>query len=230
MEPEFASLTENERRVRFEAGVPSSLRNERVFNDKEQGHSEETTPSQRIRPQIPPDTPSPLRISGGPSVKGAAGRFSGDGDHSLMLPNPTLSPHQHIPKFLPDDAHSEDEEESIPSSSKDKGKARALDWEFNFADMDASGEMRVRGMERELYEAREEQRRKELEDEFDINQSILMEERERDRERIRMLEEEVARLKSQVSQVLFHVLYDHIAHTRDSWRNAEMPIHLLARQ
>lgn len=115
-----------------------------------------------------------------------------------MLPNPSTSPGKHLPKLGGSSVASEDGSESSHVPTKNKGKGRALDWEYDFADGETSGEVRVRGMEQELYEAREEQRRKELEDEFDLNQSILMEERERDRERIRMLEEEVSKLRSQV--------------------------------
>jgi hypothetical protein len=71
-------------------------------------------------------------------------------------------------------------------------------------DADTSGEVRVRGKERELFAAREEQKRneerrwerdkeKEKEDEAERAR-----ERERDKEKIRMLEEEILRLKNEV--------------------------------
>lgn len=61
---------------------------------------------------------------------------------------------------------------------------------------DAAKAHRVK--ERELRQAREEQLRKELETELDPETTLIMEERERDKERIRQLEDEIAWLKSQV--------------------------------
>ncbi|KAH8094448.1 hypothetical protein BXZ70DRAFT_1079000 [Cristinia sonorae] len=200
MEPEFAALSEQERRVRCEGGVPSSLRKSFIADDMDHGSLVQTPSHQRDPPRVPPDTPSAVRISGGPSVKGAAGRFADDADHALMLPNPSTSPGSLSIRQKGKDIASDYGSEASVSPRKDKGKGRALDWEYDFGDAETSGEIRVRGMERELFEAREEQRRKELEEEFDLNQSILIEERERDRERIRMLEEEVERLKRQLEE------------------------------
>lgn len=80
-----------------------------------------------------------------------------------------------------------------PRSSK--GKERAYD---------TSGDIRVRGKEQELRQAREEQARNATErDDF---------ERERDKVRIKMLEEEVARLRAEVSHVL-QLQICHCTHT-----------------
>jgi len=84
----------------------------------------------------------------------------------------------------------EDEEEStaetrIQKSEKARGKERA--W-------DTSGEVQVRGKERELRAVREAHLRNEP--------ARDDEERERDKQRIRMLEEEIARLRAQVINAL----------------------------
>lgn len=70
-------------------------------------------------------------------------------------------------------------------------------------DGDTSGEVRVRGKERELVAAREEQERHERrrEKEKDLNEEA---DREKtvDKERIRMLEDEIMRLKEEVRSPL----------------------------
>ena len=82
---------------------------------------------------------------------------------------PTPQPAKKAPNLAP------------PKSEKAKGKERARD---------TSGELRVRGKERELRAAREAHARDERNGDD--------EERERDKQRIRMLEEEIARLRAQV--------------------------------
>ncbi|KAI0350033.1 hypothetical protein OH77DRAFT_1525180 [Trametes cingulata] len=72
--------------------------------------------------------------------------------------------------------------ELVPKARSAKGKERACD---------TSGEIRVRGKERELREAREEHARNAHERDGS--------ERERDKQRIRMLEEEVARLRAELA-------------------------------
>ncbi|CAL1715940.1 unnamed protein product [Somion occarium] len=134
-------------------------------------------------------SPSPIRINGGPSVRGVVDRFTDDADPSLMLPNPAISPRKGV---------SSRREQT--KSSKMKGKERDMsswDYDFSFSG-DTSGEVRVRGIERELLEAREEHYRKELEQ--DPDSSAYLEEREQDKQRIRALEEEVARLKRQLAE------------------------------
>lgn len=134
-------------------------------------------------------SPSPITISGGPSVRGVVDRFTDEADHSLMLPNTAISPERVVcsPR-------------SQAKSAKARGKERDLggwDYDFSFSG-DTSGEIRVRGIEQELLAAREEHHRKELEQ--DPDSSVYLEEREQDKERIRILEEEVAKLKRQVRQ------------------------------
>lgn len=81
---------------------------------------------------------------------------------------------------------------------KAKGKARATDSDVESDIADTSRELRVRGKERELRDAREEHLRKEQRRVLDPETSLILEERELDKEKIRKLEEEVAWLRSQV--------------------------------
>lgn len=81
---------------------------------------------------------------------------------------------------------------------QDKGKERARDDDSEWDDADDSRVIRVRGKERELRDAREEQHRKEQERGMDPETTFMLEENYRDKERIRKLEAEVAWLKSQV--------------------------------
>ena len=86
-------------------------------------------------------------------------------------PSPTPLTPKPVKKALP----------PAPKSDKAKGKERARD---------TSGELHVRGKERELRAAREAHARKEPGSDDD--------EREYDRQRIRILEDEIARLRAQV--------------------------------
>ena len=115
-------------------------------------------------------------------------------------PSPPSSPSPAIqPSFRGStkSAGSHDEVAIAAIQFKGKGKQRAQDDEFEWED--DSRVLRVKGKERELREAREEQSRKEKETELDPETTMIMEERYRDKERILKLEAEVAWLKSQVS-------------------------------
>lgn len=79
-----------------------------------------------------------------------------------------------------------------------KGKARAQDTGLELDLAETTRELRVRGKEQELRDAREEHVRKEQERELDPETSMIFEERQRDKQRIQSLEEEVAWLKRQV--------------------------------
>ncbi|KAJ7914882.1 hypothetical protein B0H13DRAFT_2001497 [Mycena leptocephala] len=153
-------------------------------------------------PELPPRCPSaePRQVRFAPNVVSPPTRSRHEAEHSadhyhrfhpsILLPSPkgkakATVPEAHSPRF----------------SAQEKGKGRAYDLE----DADTSGEVRVRGKERELFAAREEQKRneerrwerdkeKEKEDEAERAR-----ERERDKEKIRMLEEEILRLKNELS-------------------------------
>lgn len=123
------------------------------------------------------DRPGPSTPKRTSSVRTAVGRFrvgEGDADPSILLPSPNGSPLGMKLKDPP----------------CDKGKGKAVDVEAN-----TSGEIRVRGKERELAAAKADQRRREDSDEES-------ESSQRDKERIRMLEEEIARLREEVRLIL----------------------------
>lgn len=103
-------------------------------------------------------------------------RFSDkDADPSILLPQ--RSP----PKPSPP---------KTQLSEKARGKQRAVDLADEVGN--TSGEVRVRGKEKELWEAREQQRVS------DAHGTRDEDERTRDKEMIRVLEAEVAKLKAQV--------------------------------
>jgi hypothetical protein len=95
----------------------------------------------------------------------------------------------------------ENKRPSKSSVAKGKEKATEFDFDFDLEAADTSGMLRVRGKEHELREAREEHMRKEQERELDPDTTLIMEEREQDKERIRKLEAEVSWLKRQVRPV-----------------------------
>ncbi|KAF7978838.1 hypothetical protein HWV62_44639 [Athelia sp. TMB] len=175
----------------------------------------------RKHPRSQPSSPrvatslslSPLRS---PSVKEAVKRFRvgvDDADASLLLPKETVSP------------KGKGKEREIPiisllgrtpsptRHSVDKGKQRAsrpepeVEPETSNGDelyaADTSEEVRVKGIERELLEAKEEQTRKEQRWERDrdkARQEDEDQERAKDKDRIKMLEEEILRLKEELSR------------------------------
>jgi hypothetical protein len=124
-----------------------------------------------------------------------------DADASILLPKETVSPGKGKGKARGD--------ERVPMgvsqlSSRDKGKQLTRevdDCEYEFVHTaETSGEVRVRGKERELVEAREEHLRKERRRERDREKDVEEAEKERnmDKERIKMLEQEIQRLKEEV--------------------------------
>lgn len=156
-----------------------------------------------------PSTPR-RRSNKGSSVKSAVDKFSvgeHDADPSILLPSPKKSP---LAVGTTQYINTRRAEQDIPSatSRKDKGKARAIDIS-PVENPDSSGYLRVRGKERELVVAREElhenERRREN---YDEGESSFLEKAERgrdsDKARIRMLEEEIARLKDEVFFYFHH--------------------------
>jgi hypothetical protein len=156
---------------------------------------------------------SPLTRRGVPSVRDAVRRFrvgEEDADASILLPRETVSPGKNKGK--------EKVRDEVPTPSpislRNKGKERAQEGGVpesecgydNVRAAETSGDVRVRGKERELVEAREEhmrkERRREREKDRDTD-SVAEEEKERergrDKERIRMLEEEIRMLKEEVN-------------------------------
>ncbi|KAJ7183109.1 hypothetical protein C8R46DRAFT_1065897 [Mycena filopes] len=140
--------------------------------------------------------PAPFRPAAIPSVKAAVERFqtgADDADPSILLPSPKGKARAVVPP----------EDDSPRLTSREKGKGRARDFE----EADTSGQVRVKGKERELSAAREEQKRNEerrwerdkMKDKQD--EAERDREREKDKERIRMLEGEIQRLKNEVRRI-----------------------------
>ncbi|KAJ6612270.1 hypothetical protein B0H10DRAFT_2053028 [Mycena sp. CBHHK59/15] len=187
MDPESPPEYADPRQVRFAPDIisPATRRRPEIEGPLE------TSPS----PTRAPTTP--LRPRTVPSVKAAVERFhvgADNADPSILLPSSKGKRKAEAP------TEEADELPRIPA--KDKGKARACDLGD---DADTSGEVRVRGKERELFAAREVQKRnekrrwerdKEKDREDDTERDI---EREKDKERIRMLEDEILRLKDELS-------------------------------
>jgi hypothetical protein len=89
----------------------------------------------------------------------------------------------------------------VGKAIQQKGKERAIETWDNLEDGDTSSEVRVRGKERELVAAKEEQQRHERrrEKEGEVKEAEKAEkEKARDKERIKVLEEEIAWLKQEV--------------------------------
>lgn len=90
------------------------------------------------------------------------------------------------------------DDDDRPAKSSWKGKERAHDDDGESMRAETSQEVRIRGTESELKRVREEHRRREEAGEFNANTTAVWEESERDKERIRFLEQEVERLRNQV--------------------------------
>ncbi|KAF7789746.1 hypothetical protein EIP86_000692 [Pleurotus ostreatoroseus] len=90
----------------------------------------------------------------------------------------------------------EDEDDQQIRVSISKGKERAHDESYEFPHAETSQEIRIRGKEDELQQARDDQYRKEQE--LDPDTTLALEEHERDKERIKFLEAEVMRLRDEL--------------------------------
>lgn len=142
------------------------------------------------------------------TVRAAVRRFSNDGDPSILLPK--TSPKKgkervnEKPEYVSSTLDLEDDR-STQYHHFDKGKRRASIYDLSIESPDAntSGELRVRGKERELVHARQEQARKERERSVTVDPESARE-HERDKEKIRLLEEEITRLKREVCFLSYH--------------------------
>jgi len=183
MEPDAHSLLDREQRVRFSSKVPESPAV--LFSPRRPLSSSSTKPNPPA--SSPPNTPR-RRKQLDSSVRAAVDKFREDADPSLLLPSPKKSPHAI----------------GVSQYSKvDKGKGRAVD-PNPIPEYETSGFLRVRGKERELMAAREELDKTERQlERDDIGESSFFEhtdkDRDRDKEKIKMLEQEVERLKQEVS-------------------------------
>jgi len=155
----------------------------------------------RFDPKIPPTpphktqshpfdefSPSPRKIESlSAPIRAAVEKFQPDADPTLLLPSPHTSPIR--PRT-----------DSLESRRDRKGKGRADDYGPDLRE--TSGFLRVQGKERELVAAREKldrnerriiSERKDAENATDIERD-----RDRDKQRIKMLEEEIEHLKHEV--------------------------------
>ena len=87
--------------------------------------------------------------------------------------------------------------------SAGSGEGRARDTGPELASADMSGEIRVRGKERELSVVREERRACEERWETEVETTVIREEKTEYEDRIKQLEEEVQRLRAEVRFIFF---------------------------
>ena len=180
IEPD-TSATEREQRVRFASKTLDSPAPH--FSPRKSGSSFSSESRSSTTTLSSPSTPRRPKHSD--SVKAAVARFQDDADPHILLPNSKSSP-----RAL---GHTE--------NSIDKGKGRAVECgELNIS--------RMKGKEKELVAARQELDRTErrLESGNDVELHPLEETkrgRNRDKEKIRALEEEIERLKQEVGEVVF---------------------------
>lgn len=179
LEPGGSSTTvEREQRVRFASSIRDSPHPH--FSPRR------SEPQPPISSSSSPSTPR-HRKQFDPTVQAAVGRFQEENaDSSLLLPKPQTSPHQY--------------------NKLDKGKGVAVDV-TPINDFETSGMLRVRGKEKELVAVREDLDRNErrLESTNEADGSFIEQinkDRDRDKEKIRMLEGEIERLKEEVSQII----------------------------
>ena len=190
------SSAEKEQHVRFALHVSEPLNPppspQRRPKSKSMDGSASTTESPRRRSQI------------ASSVKTVVDKFhigQDDADSSILLPSPKRSPHALVAS-----RNLQSRRVSSPSSPS----AAAMKYKSNnhsvesFSDDcgDTSGVLRVKGKEKELVAAREEFYRNKRRDNETPALSIeqVNNDRDRDKIRIKMLEEEIERLKQEVSE------------------------------
>ncbi|KIJ66812.1 hypothetical protein HYDPIDRAFT_149777 [Hydnomerulius pinastri MD-312] len=206
---------EDDRRVRFASDKRHSAQSqhETVQDEPEAGPSRTNASDAPELASIDPNGPpmdqyvSPWRTRSVSSVKDAVHRFNNtdgiEADFSLLLPSPHSSPSKASAKSRSDTDASPQRSSVVPSNSG-KGKERAREDENDDDDLafivgETSGHIRVHVKERELNAAREEQREHERRTSGD-HSSRASDERERDKQRIKALEEEVRQLKEELSR------------------------------
>jgi hypothetical protein len=216
LEPEEtpAAVPNTSRHVTFAATPLEISRRYQTLHDLGEAGSSQLpipfTPSHLEVEGAPAEQDSPLDRRGVKSVKAALGRFhvdENDADPSIMLPKSTVSPSKAPSEPSPSRSPSRDKgkgravdpspERALSPSRVDKGKGKAVNDPFLDMDSNVSGVIRYRGKQKELDDAREEFRRNELRWE-QAGQGDEDESRKQDKLRIRMLEDEIEKLKAEV--------------------------------
>lgn len=147
----------------------------------------------------PPPTPMPRRSRAG-SVGEASGRrgqevVGGGGGGGTVLPGPSWKEKGKQRAMDPLESYAS----SPPRSAlAGRGKFNAADVSLGPATADTSGEIRVRGKERELSAVREERRAREQQWETEAETTMIREEKVGYEDKIKKLEEEVKWLKGEV--------------------------------
>lgn len=217
LEPESASEhsdNPDEHHVRFAPGILSPPRNRIYESQVVSPTNAKASSSSLVEAEIP--SPSTFRPRSIPSVKAAVQKFRvgpDDADSSILLPQ--LSPKRNkgqtrdnASRSVLSNDNQHDTDESSRISYRAKGKGRASNVSLERFDGDTSGDIRVRGKERELVAAREEQMRNERRWEREKD-TVSIEESQReslkDKERIRMLESEIQRLRDEVRFYFSHI-------------------------
>ncbi|KAJ7583611.1 hypothetical protein C8J56DRAFT_954517 [Mycena floridula] len=195
MDRESVVGDEPEHHVRFAPGI-SSPPHSKIY-DRDTPHSRSSSSLEEMA-QVKSFCPPSI-----PSVKSAVERFHvrpHEADPSILLPQ--SSPPRLNRTRASDESSRHEEAPRIPYNLK--GKARASTSSIELLEGDTSGEVRVKGKERELVAAREEQMRNEKRWERDKDLHLeqaeaAQREKNQDKEKIRMLEEEIQHLKAQLS-------------------------------
>lgn len=192
MEPDAdPSTVEKEQRVRFALHTSDPQSPQKQKSSKPLDGSASTSGSSRRHSQI---------VSS--SVKTAVDKFhvgEDDADPSILLPSPKRSPHVLVASRNLQSCQISSP--SSPSAVATKHKRKNHSIEFFSVDCGDTGSLRVKGKEKELITSREEL----YENEHRANEAPLLsvEQAEHDHNsdkiRIKMLEEEIERLKQEVS-------------------------------
>ncbi|KAI6107917.1 hypothetical protein F5141DRAFT_1119359 [Pisolithus sp. B1] len=177
----------------------------------------------------PPDGGKTLPTGGSLDAYDAVQRFnvtSGDeADFSLRIPSSQPSP----VNFRAGPHPSDETLPPPPSGSprplvSSKGKEHMQDDDLMFIVGETSDKLQVEAKERELAAAREEQRQRENQS-CEASSSSALDERERDKQRIKMLEEEVKRLREELSRSQDYQIPDALfASARAALRHTSHPV------
>lgn len=197
-EPESASEYQDEpheHRVRFAPGTSSPLPKGDLMRNSDQNSSSSSSSSWRSHP------------ASTPSVRSTLSKFDHDADPSILLPRTKVSPGRSSKGKERDDHYfSSSFDAACPFSDRSgsmsvspKGKERAYDLSWDDSRASTSGALRVMNKEKELKAARETKMRRELDGDDEGARKETMQ----DKIKIKMLEQEIERLKEEVLQIYF---------------------------